>query len=92
MPFPNPLFRHMAYPQNPKGVETPHKTDPQKTKWSIEAADASDYIAQMTAELAIMAKSAQLDLLAYFLEMAQIEAQAQAYALKPELTDVTPQK
>jgi hypothetical protein len=37
-------------------------------------ADAADYIAQMTAELARIARTAKLDPLAYFLEMARIEA------------------
>ena len=37
-------------------------------------ADAADYIAQMAAELAQIARTAKLDALAYFLEMARIEA------------------
>jgi len=41
---------------------------------TILPADAADYIAQMTAELARMARTAKLDPLAYFLEMARIEA------------------
>ena len=40
----------------------------------MHAADAADYIAQMTAELARIARTARLDTLAYFLEMARIEA------------------
>jgi len=87
MPFTDSLFRQMAHSQNRDGAEAP-----QKTRWSAEAADASDYIAQMTAELAAMAKGAQLDLLAYFLEMAQMEAEAQARRLKPECIDVTPEE
>jgi len=77
----------MAHSQNRDGAETP-----QKTKWSAGAADASDYIAQMTAELAAMAKAAQLGLVVYFLEMAQMEAEAQAQRLKPEVIDVTPEE
>ncbi len=36
---------------------------------------AADYIAQMTAELAEIAAAARLDLLSYFLKMAQMEAE-----------------
>ncbi len=41
-----------------------------------EQESAARYIAQMTAELAAMAETAQLDLLTYFLKMAQMEAEA----------------
>jgi hypothetical protein len=37
---------------------------------------AAQYIAQMAAELAEIAERAQLDLLTYFLKMAQMEAEA----------------
>ncbi len=87
MPFSKPLFRQMTDSQNKEGAQAP-----QKNKWSPAAADASDYIAQMTAELAIMAKGAQLELLAYFLEMAQMEAEAQSRAHKPDLIDITPEE
>ncbi len=36
----------------------------------------AQYIAQMTAELAAMAQTAQLEMLTYFLKMAQLEAEA----------------
>ena len=36
--------------------------------------EVAAYISQMTGEMASMARSARLDLLAYFLEMARIEA------------------
>ena len=42
--------------------------DPSRT------ADVSSYIAHMTQELAQMARASNLDLLAYFLEMAELEA------------------
>jgi hypothetical protein len=38
------------------------------------AQEAADYIAQMTGELADIATAAQLEMLAYFLKMAQMEA------------------
>ena len=41
---------------------------------TMHPADAADYIAQMTAELARIARTARLEPLAYFLEMARIEA------------------
>ncbi|WP_460451613.1 hypothetical protein [Alsobacter sp. SYSU BS001988] len=40
--------------------------------------DIARYIAQMTTEMALIARSANLDLLAYFLEMAKIEANVTA--------------
>jgi hypothetical protein len=40
-------------------------------------AEVAVYIAQMAAEMAGMARSARLDLLAYFLDMARIEANGQ---------------
>jgi len=41
---------------------------------TMRPADAAEYIAQMTAELARIARTARLESLAYFLEMARIEA------------------
>ena len=38
------------------------------------ALESARYIAQMSAELAAIARNANLDLLAYFLEMARVEA------------------
>jgi hypothetical protein len=40
-----------------------------------DAGEAARYISQMTGEMVLLARSARLDLLAYFLEMARIEAQ-----------------
>jgi hypothetical protein len=37
---------------------------------------SAEYIAEMTAGLAVIAETAQLDLLTYFLKMAQMEAEA----------------
>jgi hypothetical protein len=38
----------------------------------------NEYVSQMVGEMAAMARSARLDLLAYFLEMARIEATARS--------------
>jgi hypothetical protein len=46
-------------------------SEPEST---MRPADAADYIAQMTVELARIARTARLEPLAYFLEMARIEA------------------
>ena len=43
-----------------------------------EREDVAIYLAQITAELATLARGAQFDLLAYFLEMARIEAKGHA--------------
>ncbi len=40
--------------------------------------DVLHYITQMTAELSVLARSARLDVLAYFLDMARVEAAATA--------------
>ena len=41
---------------------------------SAPAVDTASYIADMAAELATMARRSKLDLLAYFLEMARLQA------------------
>lgn len=46
-----------------------------------KADEAARYIGQMTGEMALLARGARLDTLAYFLEMARIEAQAIASRL-----------
>ncbi|MFM8700014.1 MAG: hypothetical protein ACKOC1_01250 [Hyphomicrobiales bacterium] len=43
-----------------------------------QAEQVALYISQMVGEMAAMARSARLDLLAYFLEMARIEATARS--------------
>jgi hypothetical protein len=51
-------------------------TTPSVTPYQAE--QVALYLSQMTGELAAMARSARLDLLAYFLEMARIEATARS--------------
>jgi hypothetical protein len=72
-------------PMNP-GIDGSRSDHPSPEQFSVSAAqtgqaeptmgpaDAADYIAQMAAELAQIARTAKLDALAYFLEMARIEA------------------
>ena len=40
--------------------------------------DVADYIADLSKELAVMARGARMDLLAYLLEMACVEAKARS--------------
>jgi hypothetical protein len=47
-----------------------------------DGTDTAKYIAQMSAELAGMASVARLDMLAYFLDMARLEAEAHYPARK----------
>jgi hypothetical protein len=49
------------------------------------SADVARYVSHMTSELAAMSRAAQFDLLAYFLDMARIEAniQAQRFTAQP---------
>lgn len=44
--------------------------------------EIATYLAQITGELAVLARSAHFDLLGYFLEMARIEAKGHAGTLK----------
>lgn len=46
--------------------------------WKALQHEVARYIASMSAEMANMARSAKLDLLVYFLDMAKVEATAQA--------------
>lgn len=46
--------------------------------WKILQHEVSRYIASMSGEMANMARSAKLDLLVYFLDMAHVEASTQA--------------
>ena len=59
-------------------AEAPAPTDP------MLALQAAQYIAQMSAELAVMARSANLDLLAYFLDMARVEATSSVHKLEEQ--------
>jgi hypothetical protein len=46
--------------------------------WKVLQHEVSRYIASMSVEMANMARSAKLDLLVYFLDMAHVEAATQA--------------
>ncbi len=52
----------------------PRLPEPQDPIDEALALESARYIAQMSGELAVIARSANLDLLAYFLEMARVEA------------------
>jgi hypothetical protein len=69
----NPLKRaNAARRTKPTSAErdASHKRD------IADSVDVADYIADMARQLGAMAREANLDLLAYFLEMAQTEAEA----------------
>lgn len=51
---------------------------------TLDPLEAARYIGQLTAELAGIARASQLDLLAYFLDMARMEAAVRARALRRE--------
>jgi hypothetical protein len=51
---------------------------------SVRPQSAAAYIADITAELAGMARSSKLDILAYLLEIAQLEAASAARRLSAE--------
>ncbi len=74
MSVPGPKPSHssisMAEPSRsePRGVATTNAVAPEIR------AEVAHYVAQMTAEMAGMCRAANLQLLAYFLEMARIEA------------------
>ncbi len=50
-------------------------SEPRATPAETNSKDAAEYIAQMTAELMGIAATSKLDLLAYFLDMARMEAE-----------------
>jgi hypothetical protein len=50
------------------------------TRQAISHAEAAQYIAEFSAELAYLAREANLDVLSYMLEMARIEAMEAARA------------
>jgi hypothetical protein len=62
---------------NDPGASRPAST-PESEEWTALQHEVARYVASMTAEMANMARSAKLDLLVYFLDMAQVEAAAQA--------------
>ena len=52
------------------------------TSQQTDREEIATYLAQITGELAVLARSAQYDLLGYFLEMARIEAKGHAGSFK----------
>ena len=60
---------HLPSEQDPLSASRTEQAEP-----TMGSADAADYIAQMAAELAQIARTAKRDALACFLEMARIEA------------------
>jgi hypothetical protein len=56
---------------SPSSARLPEPPAPADEALALESAQ---YIAQMSAELASIARASNLDLLAYFLEMARVEA------------------
>jgi len=69
-----------------KRIEAEHSSDKTDTV-AQSATDIAIYIAQMTAELGLMATSAKLDVLAYLLAIARTEAERSAgrKAFNPQL-------
>ena len=67
--------RRLGTPPGP----LPPSPEPANPSLALESAQ---YIAQMSAELAAMARNANLDLLAYFLDMARVEATSSARKLE----------
>ena len=65
--------------RNGKGVAYPPLDGP-LTGITSSSAEMSSYIAHMTQELAQMARGSNLDLLAYFLDMAELEARMRSSA------------
>jgi hypothetical protein len=61
-----------------EAIELAGGTPVSEGDWLVLQHEVSRYIASMTSEMANMARSAKLDLLVYFLDMAQVEAATQA--------------
>jgi len=61
--------------QDPPSSESTKRAPPEaRLPRNPTTQDAADYIAQMSSELAVMARSSGFDLLAYLLEMVVLEA------------------
>jgi hypothetical protein len=72
--IPQGLISNFEAPESPSIAQD----SASPAEWDILQHEVSRYIASMTGEMANMARSAKLDLLVYFLEMAYVEAAAQA--------------
>ena len=70
MPKPPSRSPEAQQPEAPAPSREPHSRD----VLSPSAAETAGYIAEMAAELCILARQSRLDLLAYLLDMAQLEA------------------
>jgi hypothetical protein len=55
----------------------------------LHALESAQYIAQMSAELAAIARASNLELLAYFLEMARVEASSSVRKLEDRYEEIT---
>lgn len=75
---PSPLRRPLPKTRQKKPEDSP--ASPQHPHETV--ASVAEYIAQMSAELAILADGARLDTLSYLLHLAQIEAESHV----PELS------
>lgn len=56
-----------------QSAQTPSEEQPAQSPCSVS--DTASYLAALTAELAQLARAQRLDMVAYLLEMAQIEAE-----------------
>lgn len=58
-----------------KTASADRRVSPSKRERQVAEAEIAGYIAQMSAEMAGMAQTSNLDLLAYFLSLARMEAE-----------------
>ncbi|MBN9063674.1 MAG: hypothetical protein J0H41_14660, partial [Rhizobiales bacterium] len=66
-----PLIVNLPDEDAPNALPAPHRADRSRR-------EVATYLSHMTAEMGAMARAAGYDLLAYFLDMARIEAKIQA--------------
>ncbi len=72
-----------AQGQQPEGPTRPSPSRlPEPEPDRTLTLESAQYIAQMSAELAAMARNVNLDLLAYFLDMARVEATSSMHKLE----------
>ncbi len=62
------------HPSKGKDTQEPARVSSLRPKDRASADETARYIAEFTAELAFLAQQAELDLLAYLLDMARLEA------------------
>lgn len=74
------MSKAVKHPSKAKEPQEPAGASPPRPESGASVDETARYIAEFTAELAYLAQQAELDLLAYLLDMARLEATRMAQA------------